>query len=489
MEAIEHPKRSPRLISAAVAVAGSIAAIALTAAILGDRELMASTVGRATPLLILLAVAFGAVAVRFSSIGLPLLVVFIYLNLSQALVRYHDFPSLLQVLVVGLAFAAWLKRDTDEAAEVLRQPLTIALAGYVFLLFVTTSIARDQEIADERIVEMVKSLVIFGLATLLMRNRKRMMQGLLALAGAATFLGVLALMQVVTGDFSNEFAGLARIKQAHIYGRVFQPRIAGPLGDPNFFSQILLLVLPLPVLFGARTRTRAARVMWFSGAAIILATVLLTYSRGAMVALAVMGVMVLKMLHISWRTTAVVLTVLVMSLVLLPESVTKRFLTIEQIIPQRDAPLRLDSSFEERKLYMRVAWVMFGANPMMGVGAANYTAEYEDYVDQTGSAARQYEDQSNLYYPHNLYLEVAAESGLIGLALLGAIIFAAWSASGEALRSEVDPWLKTAAQAFRIALIGYLVSGLFLHLAFPRYLFLTLAFAATMQRLGRRAES
>lgn len=489
MDAIQHPERSRRLITAAVAVAGSIAAIALTAAILGDRELMASTVGRATPLLILAAVAFGAVAVRFSSIGLPLLVVFVYLNLSQALVRYHDFPSLLQVLVVGLAFAAWLKQDTDAVAEVLRQPLSIALTGYVFLLLVTTAIAKDQGVADERLVEMVKSLVIFGLATLLMRNRKRMIQGLFALAGAATFLGVLALVQVMTGDFSNELAGLARIKQAHIYGRVFQPRIAGPLGDPNFFSQILLLVLPIPVLFGARTSTRTARIMWFSSAGIILATVLLTYSRGAMVALAVMGVMVLKTLHISWRTTLVILAAFAASLVLLPESVTKRFLTIEQIIPTRDAPLRLDSSFEERKLYMRVAWVMFGANPIIGVGAGNYTAEYDDYVDLTGSAARQYEDQSALYYPHNLYLEVAAESGLIGLAILVAIVFAAWSASGEALRPNAGPWLKTAAQAFRIALVGYLVSGLFLHLAFPRYLFLIVAFAATMQRLSRRAEA
>lgn len=489
MEAITHPKRSQRLISAAVAVAGSIAAIALTAAILGDRELMDSTVGRATPLLIVVAVAFGVVAVRFSSIGLPLLVVFIYLNLSQALVRYHDFPSLLQVLVVGLALAAWLKRDTDDVAEVLRQPLTIALAGYVFLVLVTTAIAGNQEVADERLAEMVKSLVIFGLATLLMRNRRRMQQGLIALAGAAAFLGLLALIQVLTGDFSNEFAGLARIKQAHIYGRVFQPRIAGPLGDPNFFSQILLLVLPVTVLFGARANTRTTRILWFSSAGIILATVLLTYSRGAMVALAVMGVMVLKKLHISWRTTATVLTVLVLSLVLLPESVTRRFLTIEQIIPQRDAPLRLDSSFEERKLYMRVAWVMFGANPVIGVGAANYTAEYEDYVGQTGSAARQYEDQSDLYYPHNLYLEVAAESGLIGLGILVAIIFAAWSASAEALRPHAGPWLKTSAQAFRIALVGYLVSGLFLHLAYPRYLFLIMAFAATMQRLSRRAEA
>lgn len=208
-----------------------------------------------------------------------------------------------------------------------------------------------------------------------------------------------------------------------------------------------------------------------------------------MVAVAAMGLIILKVLHIRWRSTVIVLSALGVVLLSLPDSVTKRFLTIEQILPSRDAPLRLDSSFEERKLFMRVAWVMFGANPVMGVGAANYTARYDDYVDLTASAARQYEDQPDLYFPHNLYLEVAAETGLVGLVMLIAILVAAWSASGDAMRPGLDPRLRTAAMAFRIALIGYLVSGIFLHFAFPRYFFLLLAFAATLQRLSRRAEA
>lgn len=489
MPALDHQDRTERLTVAAVAIIGSVAALAMTAAILGNRELMASTIGRADPLLIVIAVAFGGLAVRFSSLGLPLLVAFVYLNLSQTLVRFHDFPSLLQILVVGLAFAAWLKRDTDDVSEVARQPLTICLLAYLLLLLVTTSIATDQTLADERFVEIGKSFVIFALATLLMRNRDRMMQGLIAFAGAATLLGILTIIQVLTGDFSNEFLGLARIKQAHIYGTVFQPRIAGPLGDPNFFAQILLLVLPIVVLFGARTSSRVARFMWFSSAVVTLIAIGLTYSRGAMVAVAAMGLILLKVLHIRWRTTVIVLSALAVALLFLPDSVTKRFLTIEQILPSRDAPLRLDSSFEERKLFMRVAWVMFGANPVMGVGAANYTARYDDYVDLTASAARQYEDQPDLYYPHNLYLEVAAETGLVGLVMLIAILVAAWSASGDAMRSGLDPRLRTTAMAFRIALIGYLVSGIFLHFAFPRYFFLLLAFAATLQRLSRRAEA
>lgn len=474
-----------RLTSAAVILSGLTCAVVFSVIVLGNRGLMQSVLGQVTPLLLLAAVAFGAVAVRYSAAGLPLLVVFVYLNLSQALVRYHDFPSLLQILVVGLAFAAWLKRDTDDLLEVARQPLTIALLCYILILFATTAIARDRELADERLIEIGKAFVIYVLATLLMRNEKRLMQGVVALAGSAAFLGFLVLIQFFSGDFSNEFGGLARIKDAHIYGRVFQPRIAGPLGDPNFFAQILLLALPFPILFGAKGTSRRERAAWFAATALILAAIFLTYSRGAIVAIAVMGLVLLKVLHVRWRTTAALIGLLVVSLLFLPRSITERVLTIGQIFPSQDEPLKLDSSFEERQLFMRVAWVMFGSNPVLGVGAANYTARYDDYVGSTGSAARQYEDPSDLHFPHNLYLETAAESGLVGIAGFLAILVASWSATRPGLR-EPPSDVTTAATAFRISLIGYLVSAMFLHLAFPRYLFLLFAFAATVARLRLR---
>ncbi|MDX1584111.1 MAG: O-antigen ligase family protein, partial [Thermoanaerobaculia bacterium] len=282
---------------------------------------------------------------------------------------------------------------------------------------------------------------------------------------------------------------LARIKEAHIYGRVFQPRIAGPIGDPNFFAQILLIAFPPAVIVGAQASSKRIRALWLVAAGIILITLGLTYSRGAMVALVVVGLMLLKALHIHWRTTAAVIALLIVTLVLLPPTVTKRFLTIEQILPTGDEPLRPDSSFQERKLLMQVAWIMFGANPALGVGAGNYTTRYDDYVDLTGSAARQYAEAEEDHYPHNLYLEVAAEGGLLGIVAFGAVILAAWTALARTRRRSGDPLLRSSATAFQISLAGFLVTGIFLHLAFPRYLFLVFAFAASLQRMDRRDPS
>jgi putative inorganic carbon (hco3(-)) transporter len=470
----------------AVAFSFAIAAAAITAGAVLRPELLWPDMNWGNPLLIAGGFAFLLLAFRFSAAGLPLLVLFVFMNLSHALVRYHGFPSLLQLLVIALAFAAWIRRDTERVEKIAFQPLTILLFIYVVFHFMTTAFARHREIADARVAELVKAFIIFTLATLLMVNRRRFLQGVTTLVLSAALLGFLAMTQVATDDFSNELGGLARVKEAHLYGSVFQERIAGPVGDPNFFAQALLLVVPLPVLLAFSTTTRWARVGWIVAAAVIAGTVLLTYSRGAMVALAVMGLMLLKALHVRWTTTAALIALLLLSLILLPASVTQRFLTIEEFLPEHGDTLRPDSSFQERRRLMSVAWVMFGANPVVGVGAGNYTEHYDDYVGMTSSEARQYEDPGDLHFPHNLYLEIAAETGLAGLVLFAALLIAAWLALGEGKRRSAvsgDTTLHAIAVALRIALIGFLVTGLFLHLAFPRYLFLFLAFAATLQRL------
>ncbi|MCA1734319.1 MAG: O-antigen ligase family protein, partial [Acidobacteria bacterium] len=390
-------------------------AIAGVATLLTRDDLLGGSLQAITPLLILGGLAFGFLVLRYYEAAVPLLFALVYLNLSQALVRYHEFPSLLQLLVavLALAFGAWLRRDTAPLGEVMARPLTLTLLALLVHSLATTAFAADRALADARVTDLLRALVIFGLVTLLVRDRRKLLHAIWALIASATLLAVLPIVQTLTGNFDARFGGLARIKDAHIYGNVFEPRIAGPVGDPNFFAQILLLVVAIPLVASAEVRSRRQRLVLLVSAALIFVAILLTYSRGAMLALAVIAALAVRALHISWRTTLAVVVIGIASLVLLPRSVTERFLTIEQILPAAEAPLHPDSSFQERRLLMRVAWLMFADNPISGVGAGNYAARYDEYVDLTSSEAREYQNASDLHFPHNLYLEVAAENGLI----------------------------------------------------------------------------
>lgn len=446
--------------------------------------------GRTAVLLAVLGSGVAVLALRYYAAGLPLLVALVYLNLSEALVRQHEIPSVLQIVVAGLAFAAWLHRDTERVREVLAQPLTVALFAYVLVLLISTTVATDPARADARVGEIVKATVLFGLASALMHNRARARLGLNALIASAAFLSALVVVQALSGAYDNEFGGLARVKNAQIYADVFQPRIAGPIGDPNFFAQILLIPFPVAVAIGWTARSHRRRFFHLTAAALIGAAILLTYSRGAMLAAGIMGLFLLGFLHISWKRTAAAIALAVAIFVALPDAVSRRLVTIEELLPAADAPIDPDSSIQERRLFMRTAWLMFVDNPGLGVGAANYATRYDEYAAVSGSAARLYEDPSTLHFPHNLLLEVAAENGFVGLAAFLAVVVAAASALLRArvgFERNADREMQFVATGFVVAVAGYLVSSLFLHLAFPRYLWLLFAFAASLERVARQA--
>jgi putative inorganic carbon (HCO3(-)) transporter len=456
-------------------------AAALALFVMTNPRIAEDAIGRATPLLLLAALGFGVLTIRYSAAGVPLLVALVYLNLSEILVRYHDFPSVLQLVVVALAFAAWLKRDTAEPAAVISQPLVLALLAYLLYAFVSTSWAGDQRAADDRVMALGRAFLLFLIATFLMTNRARLRQGVHTLVASGALVGAFAVVQAATGRYESHFGGMARLKQAHIYGEVFEARAAGPIGDPNFFAQILLLVIPLGAMLAMRESVRWRRLAFLAATFLVTVTLLLTYSRGAIIALGVVVLMLLAAFHVRWSTTALGAALVIGIFILLPPTITQRIVTIEEILPSREAPVDPDSSFAERRLLMSVAWKMFTANPVAGVGIGNYSAAYEDYVGLVSSEAREYPSGSPDRYPHNLALELGAEGGVLGLLLFAALIVACWRSLRRVEQGE-DAELSTMARALRIGLAGFLVAGLFLHLGVPRHLLLLFAFAASLER-------
>lgn len=417
--------------------------------------------------------------------ALPLLIALVYLNVSNVLVRRYDIPSLLQAAVVVLTVIALAEGRLEGTVNVLLQPLTFLLASYVAVLLLTTTFARNPRIADQRVIESFKSFGIFLLVVALASSVWRLLVAAYALVASATFLSLLGIYQTVTGNYGRWFGGLARVKNAQIYGDVFQPRIAGPLGDPNFFAQILLLAVPVALFIGWESR---GRIRWlaFGCAAVIVAATLLTYSRGGMLALGVILVLALIAHRVDRRRVIGGAAAILVLLLLLPASFTRRFVTIEQILPGTEEAFHRDSSFEKRKLLTATAWVMFKNNPLLGVGAGNYTVWFDHYAEQVGSEARGYDEPGEIHYPHNLYLEIAAETGLVGLIIFGMIVAVTLAHLRTANRALAEDGLNEAAavaKALELAAIGYLISSLFLHGHFQRYLWLMFGLAAAFARL------
>lgn len=433
--------------------------------------------------------ALSAAILRWPRAGLVLLVGLVYLNLSELLVRFHGLPSVLQALTLPFLAAGLLSRDRAGLRALATSPLTVLLLAYLLVVLVSTTVAWDAELADARALELAKGLLLYGMVALLCSDPERARAAGWTLVASAALLAALGVYQAATGDFERSFGGLARFKDAHIYGDVFAPRIAGPLGDPNFFAQILLPPLALALAIGSRSDDGKARVFAYGGAAVITAAVLLTYSRGAAVALLFVLFAMLAVRGFRRRDLGFAAAGLAAVLVLSPQGFSERLSTLRQLVSgEGPAPLHLDSSFEERRLLTLTASRMFLDRPTLGVGAGNYTARFDEYADRVGSSAREYGDPGAPRYPHNLYLEVGAETGVPGLLLFAAAIGGAlwllararrrWDRAGEASAAGV-------AIGLQVGIGAYLVTGLFLHGEFQRYLWILLGMAAAVDLVAR----
>ncbi|MDX1622827.1 MAG: O-antigen ligase family protein [Gemmatimonadota bacterium] len=435
----------------------------------------------------------GAVAwavIERPGFGLCVLVALVWLNLSEVLVRYHGAPSVLQLLAVPLAVAAWASPREPMESHPLTRPLTALLAGWLLFLLLSTTWAPDTGFADERVLETGKAFLVFALVGALAVTRRRLVAAAWVAVASGTALAGLGLFQIASGSFDREFGGLARVKDAQIWGDVFEGRIAGPLGDPNYFAHILLVLVPVALVLGRHARTRSRRWTARGMAAVLVAGTLATYSRGGMLALAVVIGLTLLLLRVDpRRILAGAVAAALVGILFLPADVLRRLETLGQILPGQgtEEVLDPDSSFEKRKLVTAVAWREFVENPILGVGAGNYSVHFDRHAARIGSAAREYDEPDARQYPHNLYLEIAAETGVVGLTLFLGALGAAFVALRRARRRFERAGDRAAADlagAFAIALTGYLVSSLFLHGDFQRYLWVLLAFAAALEAIA-----
>lgn len=425
------------------------------------------------------------VILRHETFALALLVAAVYLNLSHVLVR-QGFPSLLQLVAVPLVLAAVHARGAVDWGRLLRRPLTWAVAAYALVLLGSTVYAASPDLADARVAETGKAMLICLLVMLLAASGRRVHLAAWTMVLAGALLAVLGALRVAGVRIPGVSDGLARFELAHIYGSHFEPRITGPLGDANFFAQILLVLVPIGLCLAWQARSRRARLLAYASVAALMTATVLTYSRGGALALGFVLILALLAHGISWKRLAVGGGVLLAAWAFaVPAEFTARLSTITQFLPGGSNVGRRDSSFEERLLLTGTAWEMFADNPGLGVGAGNYTTRFSEYAERFGSAAPDYHDPSAARYPHNLFLEVAAETGVPGIIAFGAVLIAAFGSLGRvrAGPSSGVHDLRGLARAFQIALAGYLVSSLFLHGDFERYLWLLLGMAGAMDLL------
>jgi O-antigen ligase len=231
----------------------------------------------------------------------------------------------------------------------------------------------------------------------------------------------------------------------------FVLRAAGRTLDPGFPGTVFLnhvtqsMALAVGILLAAALAVQPdqsprLRVVLTVAALICLANlVLITAGRSGQVALAVAAVSAALLMLSGRRRWQAVLGLLVLSAGLAAASpaLQQRFYKIAREAPVLDCASREESSTALRLLLWRTTGALIRAHPWFGYGVGGFTPAYEGEVGSqlrgqplTGWCARPAHD------PHNQFLRVTVEAGVLGLlALVGLIVGAARQPACEPYRS------------------------------------------------------
>jgi O-antigen ligase len=250
---------------------------------------------------------------------------------------------------------------------------------------------------------------------------------------------------------------------------------------------VLIVLIPLGLFRIWGERKTLLKVAAAVATTFIALGAMLTFSRGAALALAIVIVLMTLLRYIR---PSQLLAVVLAAAVLFAAQPTyfERILTlaaIEGATGTAGATENEDASIRKRANETIAALLVFADHPVLGVGRGLFPVYYGDYADEVGIIS-----ESEGRQAHNLYTGMAAEVGIIGfLCFMG--IFGVTLLDLERVRRRwktLRPDVAQMATAFILAVLAYLTSGMFLHLAYERYLWILLALAASTAWIGLHME-
>lgn len=214
-------------------------------------------------------------------------------------------------------------------------------------------------------------------------------------------------------------------------------RISSSFRHSNNFGAYLVLIMPifLSFIFSKGTNWRN-RIYYLFGLMPLLYCVIRTCSRGAWFALFV-AILILGLLK-SRKLFAILIVLVIILPFFLPHQIRVR--AFDALNFQEG------TSWERLKLW-NGAFAMIKEHPFLGFGVNTY---------DKNSPAYKPKDYWSAIYPHNSYLHMATETGLMGLGLFLTFVILAFVYISRHLKFLPEDWMRSATIGLFAGLIGFL---------------------------------
>lgn len=380
----------------------------------------------------------------FSSLPLALvrphigILVFNWLSLMNPHRLTWGFAYNMRVAVITgvVTLFAWLfSREPKYPPNV--APVWI-LGLFTAWLTLCTVLALRPDLAWVKWEQVIKILVMTFVAMCLLKSRERIHLMVWVAALSLGFYGIRGgIFTILTGG---------------------QWRVYGPEGsfieDNNQLALALVMILPLLWYLQATTATRWIRWGLWGAAGLTIVAIAGTYSRGGVLALAVVAAVLLWRSRNRLATFALLFAVIGGLFLFKPEQWFNRMQSITEYQTDESTRGRFDAwTFAYRVAQQR---------PLTGGGfSVFYHQEYFRSLVPGGMSPRN---------AHSIYFEVLGESGFVGLGIflmlgLSCLMTCGWVRRRTRDRPDLA-WAHILASMLQVSLIGYATAGAFLNLGF-----------------------
>lgn len=253
---------------------------------------------------------------------------------------------------------------------------------------------------------------------------------------------------------------IVQAKLARIEGEV-----SGAFGNPNDLALNIVLVLPFCLVFALNSRGIARKLLWTICAGLMCLGVLVTFSRGGFIALAVAGIICIVDIGLNGKKFPLVIAALVLAatiaVAITPSGYGARLATIFK--PSSDPT----GSSQERLELLHRSLEVTVQRPLWGIGPGNFPLI------------------SGLWRgTHNMYTQLTAEAGIPALLIFLWIMWKSFRKLNRTVREARDPQVKLLARAARASLLAMLLSGLFYHNAYQFFTYFLVGYTVALYRMA-----
>jgi O-antigen ligase len=461
--------------------------VAVVAAAAGALAALSSHVAVFVPIAIVVVFGAGVALVKRPQLGLPIALVLLWSDSTGVAHFYHGAPSsaggIVALLLLFPLVAGRLRGDRIRLDEGF-----MWMVAFVLALVISTLASSYESVGLGRIEKTVQEgLVIYLLLINVVRTPEALRASSWALIGAGGVLALFSAAQVLGHRYAHSFFGFAQIDHSFLQQKDSTYRVSGPVADANYYAQLLIPPLALAIVAMFREPTRRARTWAATAAALMLLAVVLTYSRGGAFAIAVVLLMLVCLRYVRLRHLVVALCVIAGLLIAFP-TYGSRLGTLANVggaTASVGSSNAADLSVQQRTTENLAAWLAITDHPLLGLGPGGFPIAYQEYASKVGGAihtASTHADavpagQAPQRAVPNILLSIAADDGALGLLVFLCLVGSVAMGLVRARRRWVrrDPQLEAIATGYLLAIVGYVVAGAFLALAFERYLWALLA--------------